>query len=134
MLAISLLLSALALSASASPAPLSLRTRQSIACLTYAERQELAKTIAVDLFGKPHSAPSSDIDLDDRVATWLQNEEWIGEGVCGQNGERLQGRGVDKRLFGLGGSSDSDDNSGYAPRRVSCPDGQTFVRASDVSC
>lgn len=116
----------------ATPAPLSLRTRRSIACLTFAQRQQLAETIAIDLISKPHASSSSELDLDYRVAEWLQNEDWIGQGVCGQDGEQLTTRTVaEKRLFGLGG--DDDDSSGYAPRKLDCPAGQTFVRASVVS-
>ncbi|KAL7409350.1 lysophospholipase catalytic domain-containing protein [Mrakia frigida] len=122
MLLLPLLLSLLPASVLAAPSSLLPSTRSDIKRLSNDQRRELAATIATQLFARdPNDQVNPEI-IKAEVLVFLQDLEQQGANTGG----------IQKRLFGFG---DDDPNegvlTGYAPARVACPEGQTFIRVAE---
>ena len=123
MLLLPLLLSLLPASILAAPSALLPSTRSDIKRLTTSQRRELAATIATQLFArKPDDQVDPEI-IKAEVLVFLQDLEQQGASTGG----------IQKRLFGFGDDANEGVLTGYAPARVACPEGQTFIRVAQVS-
>lgn len=143
----SLLLAAASLSPLAAGAPstsVSPSLRSSVSQLSPSARRELAQTIAVHLFARDATDQVDSSVLHDEVVLFLQDLEAQGAKTKLNSFSSPPGSSpkpsltesdMERRLFGLG--EDNNDNegvlTGYAPAKVACPSGQSFIRVARVS-